>query len=89
MIVWGASSIFVAALLMVSVVALLPELKNQLTVIPAEGTFTAPDISINFPLVDSNRVKNLEVFEGIPSSNQLTVGRADPFLPANQQTIKK
>ncbi len=57
--------LFVMALSTVSIIAVLPEIKNQLNVTPAEGEFKAPDITINFSVVDSARVKSLESFNNI------------------------
>lgn len=58
-------SLFILALLSISVILILPEIRNQLNVTPTKGDFTMPDIKINFDVVDSDRVKNLEPFSNI------------------------
>lgn len=62
-VIFGGISLLVLLVLAGgSIVALLPEIKNQLTVIPIEGNFKMPDIKVDFVLVDSDKVKNLEPF---------------------------
>ncbi len=57
--------LFVLILLAIAFVAVLPELRNQLSVAPAAGQFKMPDVNINFDVVDSDQVKNLEPFTNI------------------------
>jgi len=73
---WVFALLFLGILSGLSIVLLLPEIQNQLTIIPAEGVFTMPDIKVNFGVVDSDKVKNLEPFGGIPT--QYTYVATDP-----------
>ncbi len=78
MIFWTTTILFTVVLVGGATVALLPELKNQLTLIPNQGIFIMPDLNINFAVVDSDKVKNLETFS-IIQLDQSQVGRGDPF----------
>ena len=59
---WLVSFLVLIILMAGSFIILLPEIQDQLIVIPAEGTFAVPDIKIDYSLLDSDRVKKLEPF---------------------------
>ena len=84
---WSGAVIFFLALAGICTWALLPEIKNQLAVVPATDSFTMPDVNINFSLVDSNKVKNLQSFNNA-ISQEASLGRTDPFT-AYYQSLKK
>lgn len=62
---WIIGFVLVAVLVAGSVIALLPEIKNQLTIVEVPALPPGPDISLNFAVVDSNEVKNLESFAAL------------------------
>jgi len=78
MLVWTGFVFLALVLAGIAAVLLLPEIKNQVTIVPAKGSYTAPDISINFALLDSEKVKNLQSFNKQIQQNS-SVGRTDPF----------
>ncbi|OGZ63771.1 MAG: hypothetical protein A3A98_00570 [Candidatus Staskawiczbacteria bacterium RIFCSPLOWO2_01_FULL_40_39] len=62
----GIITLIALLLFAISLLVLLPELRNKLNDIPANipvrGDFNGPDLKINFRAIDSDEVKNLEPF---------------------------
>ena len=58
-------SILILFLMIISLVIFLPEIKNRLSIIPSEEVLNIPEVKINFASIDSDLVKNLELFEDI------------------------
>ncbi len=86
-IFWSATTVFMLALIGISAFMLLPEIKNQLTIIPETEAFKMPDVKINFSIVDSDKVKNLEPFANIDLQD-IEVGSTNPFASYYQTILK-
>ena len=63
--IWIASSLAVLVLLAIAFFIFAPMLSNNLNNIPDTGNYITPDIKLNFSIVDSAQVKNLEPFNKI------------------------
>lgn len=65
LIFWAFSLGLVLVLMLISAVSLLPEIKNELTIVPEQSSVAAPDVSIDFTIIDSQKIKDLESFDGV------------------------
>ncbi len=76
------------AFLAIGTLAFLPEIEQALHYAnTAQVSAPIPDIKINFGVVDSPKVKNLDLFTGIPDQSS-AVGRINPFTSYYQVTSK-
>lgn len=81
--IWIALVALAAVIVLVASITFLPELKRQFAVIEPEAVLAIPQITVNFGVIDSDRVKNLDPFLAVVSElddpNQPAAGRPDPF----------
>lgn len=77
---WGISLLSLAGMAALAFLVLLPELQDAPDVVVQE-VFSAPDVDINFDLIDSAQVKNLEPFSPAPVDSAAPAGRDNPFEP--------
>ncbi len=62
---WVIIFLFVVILIAVSLFIFIPSFRSQIIDIPDSGTYATPDIKLNFNIIDSNQVKNLQPFGSI------------------------
>lgn len=88
--IWIASAVLVLVIILVAAITFLPELREKLAVAEPELVLTIPEVTINFGIMDSDRVKNLDPFlavvSGLDDPNQPAIGRLDPFASYNRST---
>lgn len=80
MVVIGVTSAAVLLVAIIAGVVFLPEIKKALNFSePKEVIFTPKEVTIDFGVIDSPAVKQLEPFDELILQD--TVGRTDPFIP--------
>ncbi len=79
MFLWGISIVLLLVLAIISFFVVLPALHNPSTVTVQE-VFSAPDVKINFDMLDSGQVQHLELFPDNSSDGPGVAGRANPFI---------
>lgn len=84
---WGISLVLVLAMGAISFALIIPEF-NDSPDIAVQEVFSAPDVKINFDVVDSLQVKNLELFSDSQIGGTITAGRQNPFLPSSSLNNK-
>lgn len=78
----AASALLAVFLVAAFVVFLVPELRNKPIEISEEEAYKTPDIKINFDIIDSEKVKDLESFSRIHEpAGETGIGRKEPFTP--------
>lgn len=80
MFFFGVCTVFVAALALLSLVFLVPELSGRQAVLVQE-VFQAPDVKIPFDLLDSAQVRSLEPFLADLQEGQSANKNNNPFEP--------
>src|SRR3989344_3743748 len=59
---WGIIMLLVLFLAVVSLIVFLPDFLNTPPKIPKEVTFVSPNTSVDLGVLDSDKIKNLELF---------------------------
>jgi hypothetical protein len=80
MFLWGIFTLLLLAVVIISFVIVLPEFKSAPDIVVQE-VYSAPDVKVNFTLIDSEQVKSLESFSTSSIEGVATAGRANPFSP--------
>jgi|SRR3989344_5053083 len=83
---WSTSILVIIILAVIFLIAFPPDLINQQKLNPLD--VIVPEIKINFDILNSNKVKNLESFSIIVPQSE-NIGRGEPFFPYFQSTVKK
>ncbi len=80
MFLWAISLVSLALVAVLSFMLLMPEFSGTPDVVVQE-VFEAPDVKVNFGVLDSLQVRNLEPF--LPSAMQggANQGKPNPFQP--------
>ena len=69
---WGLISLATVVLIAVASFIFVPSLKNITIKIPDSQTYVTPDIKLNLSIIDSQQVKNLQLFEDIETEFSYT-----------------
>ncbi len=77
-ILWIVAVLVLAAMTGISVVIFLPEIQNKLGNVVLVESIGPPMVNINFMVIDSEKVKNLELFSPLPIEDA-QIGRNNPF----------
>lgn len=75
----GISLMLILALAIISLGVVFPEFRTPSKVVVQE-VFNAPDVKINFNVLDSAEVKNLEPFSSSEIEAMINPGRPNPFI---------
>ena len=76
MFFWGIYSLLALGIIVISALAVFPEFYNK-PVIAVHEVFSAPDVNVNFGVIDSTQVKNLQPF--MPGAVQNSATGQSPF----------
>ena len=76
---WAISALSLLAVVALSAAVLLPELNSAPDIVVQE-VFEAPDVKINFEVIDSPQVVNLEPFLPALLEPGAEAGRENPFI---------
>ena len=57
------TALLILSLIIMSFVTFFPEIKNKFQNVSTEGISQIPDVKINFSIIDSPAVENLELFQ--------------------------
>jgi len=85
----SAMGVLALAMAGVAVFAFYPELKALIYPVQTPEVAVMPEIKINFSIVDSDRVKNLDPF--VLDAGEVPSGRENPFaaFPKATNNVKK
>lgn len=59
--------LLIILLIVLALIAFLPEINNKFKNFPVEDTMSIPDVKINFSIIDSQQTQNLQLFKTIES----------------------
>ena len=76
---WGIAAFSGLVVVALSLVVLFPELKDTPDIVVQE-VYDAPDVKINFDVIDSPQVKSLEPFAAPSSEDESGTRKDNPFV---------
>ncbi|HLD70398.1 MAG TPA: hypothetical protein VI937_00710 [Negativicutes bacterium] len=75
---WGMAAALMLAMAGISIAVFLPEITTRLVGNKAVLPANVEEVKINFKVVDSTELKNLEFFEPL-ATEETQIGRENPF----------